>query len=318
MEIREVLITGSSGLIGSCLAGLLASKGMVVNAQTRGGKKAQERICWWAKKYSGSTCEENLRIIEADIWDAGAYASAIKSSDAVFHLAGRVNVQQALSDPLESHKANVEATICLLEVLKKSGFGKKLVFCSTANVYGKPLYLPVDELHPLFPQEPYAASKAAAEMYCTAYSKSCGFGLATARASHVYGPWQDGTQLIPKIAKKVLGGQEVILTKGSSVREFLYVEDAASGLEAAARFGSGVYNLSTGKQTEINKLIGEMIQKLKPGYGNMKIVDSFRSDDFEKLQIDCGKARRELGWKAEYEIGQGLEKTLGWILGQEG
>jgi len=304
---KKVFITGASGLLGANLIEkLLAQNSKIsqVYALVREKERSFDRL----EKL-------NVEIIKGDITE-DKWAKNISDMDIIYHLAAKINVPSAIENPLETYKINVNGTINLLEAIKKYNDNAKLVYCSSANVYGQPKYLPINENHSLFPLEPYGASKAAAEMICSAYHNAYNINYVCIRPFYIYGPGQENTQFVPRIILNILNNKPVIKGKKDVVRDFVYVKDVSNALIIAAEKGKNgeIYNIASGKQTKINDAIDEIIKI----FGDKKVKIEFQdlrpgSIEISNISVDITKAKEELGWQPEYSLQKGLEETVNWF-----
>ena len=137
----------------------------------------------------------------------------------------------------------------VLEAIRQSSSVEKLVFVSSAHVYGTPIYIPIDEGHPVRAREPYAASKLAAEAFVSAYSSAYGIPIAIARLFNTYGPRQHPDFVIPSIIRSALTQDALTLGNLTPTRDFTYVDDIVEAFLRLAETGEGIYNVASGVET---------------------------------------------------------------------
>lgn len=232
--------------------------------------------------------------------------------DVVIHQAAQINVQRSLAEPIYDLRVNVEGTLNLLEQCRKHAV-KKIIYASSAAVYGNPQYFEVLETHPIQPVSFYGISKYTPEQYIKLYAQLYGIRYTILRYSNVYGIRQDSNGeggVVTIFLDKVLKGkQPIIYGDGEQTRDFIYVEDvAAANVEALSRGDGEVLNISTGKPTmviELLRVLNELnCTNIKP------IYQPERPGDIRHSCLSNDKARRVLGWAPKYSLREGLKKTL--------
>src|SRR3989344_7229552 len=231
----------------------------------------------------------------------------------VIHFAAESHVDVSLKDPDLFIDTNVTGTLNLLTLSRAYGV-KRFLQVSTDEVYGAladQKAKPFSENSPLAPNNPYSASKAAAEHLARAYWKTFGLPVVTTRASNTYGPNQDKSKLMPLFISRLLAGESVPLYgKGLQRREWLYVADHARGVDTVYRKGKigEVYNI--GGSTELTNLA--LTKKLLALTGRGSRLINFVPDrlghDF-RYSLNCSKIKRELGWQPKIPFDIGLKKT---------
>lgn len=231
---------------------------------------------------------------------------ALDGADIVFHLAAHVSVPRSLSDPLSDSAANVTGTIALLESCRRAGV-QRIVYSSSAAVYGIPEYLPVDEIHPVQPRSPYGLSKLTGERYCLLYAQIHGLSAIALRYFNVYGPNQaiDGgyAAVIPRFLDRVARDLPLAVDgDGSQTRDFIHVSDVvrANLLAGVSRY-EGVLNVGSGEATsvaELARLIGGPAYPITWGPP--------RVGDIPHSVAATDAAREALGFRARTSLASGL------------
>ncbi|HHW58009.1 MAG TPA: SDR family oxidoreductase [Clostridia bacterium] len=297
----KVLVTGGAGFIGSHIVDLLIENGyevVIVDNLSTGKEEFINKKAVFYKK---------------DITDDDLYEIFEKEKpDYVIHQAAQIDVQRSIDDPVFDAKVNILGTVNLLESCRKSGI-KKVIYASSAAVYGNPEYLPIDEGHRINPISSYGISKHTAEHYFEVYSQLYDLKYTILRYANVYGIRQDPKGeggVISIFTDKMLKGERpVIFGDGNQTRDFVYVKDVAkANLLALERGDNEVVNISTGKPTSINELV-EIMNKimntsLKPIYTEP------RKGDIMHSYLDNKKALDVLGWRPEYSLEDGLKETI--------
>ena len=307
----SILVTGGAGFIGSTIVdklinnesydfaeGITAENIVVVDDLSRGSK---------------DNLPEGVRVYKVDI-NSSELEEVFKENDIryVFHQAAQADVGKAIRDPLFDAETNIKGTLRLLENCREYRV-KKVVYASSAAVYGKPVELPVTEEHPVAPESPYGASKQTPEHYLNIYHQLHGLDYAALRYANVYGPRQfaegEGGVIAIFINKLLAGEIPVIYGDGKQTRDFVYSGDiAAANLAAMASYENGIFNVSRCEQTSLLDLVAV----LRDVFGDDFEVEfnNPRPGDIKDSYLDNSKARAELGWEPEMSLEEGLKKTV--------
>jgi nucleoside-diphosphate-sugar epimerase len=292
---KRVLVTGAGGFIGGYLISALSEQGASVTALTTNNHRPRS---------DGITC------VTGDITDPASIKGICTDIDVVYHLAAISNVVRAIQDPSLALRTNTFGTVNLLEESRLSGV-KKFVYISSAHVYGAPQYLPVDELHPVVPREPYAASKIAAEKIVEAYGNAYGMGFAIVRPFNVFGPGQDESFLIPGVIAQALRNREIKVGNVTPTRDFLYVEDCVEGFLAIGDRGSGIYNTGSGVEVPIKDLVEKIRDMIDTSIPIVSDDGRKRAGAVEipRMLADVSKLKG-LGWSPKAGFDEGLARTI--------
>jgi UDP-glucose 4-epimerase len=304
------LVTGGAGFIGSNLVDALLARGdavTVVDDLSTGRMSNLE-----------PGLENGAELVEADIRDGEALTRLAqeKQPEAIFHLAAQIDVRKSLADPCFDAGVNVGGTANVLEAARASG-ARRVVSISTGGaIYGEGegQQLPLPEDAPIAPLSAYGQSKFAAEGYVSLYERLYGLSGISLRLGNVYGPRQDplGEAGVIAIFCGLLkeGGRPTVFGDGTQTRDYIYVGDVVSAaLAAGDSEASGAINVGTGKETNVL----ELIEALKRLSGNESFEPEFapaRTGEVQRITIDAGRAERELGWRAEMDLDEGLRVTL--------
>lgn len=299
----KILITGGAGFIGSHISKLLLDLGHQVVIIDNLSKGHQELVPAGAK------------LIKADIADENACAVALEGVESVIHMASWIEVPLSVTDPVGFANNNIMASIHLLQAMLKANV-KKIVFSSSAVVYGNPKRLPLNEDDPISSANPYAASKVAVENFLTSYNFIHGFDVTILRYFNPYGPnerHQPETHAIPNFIKSALKDEPIPLYwKGSQVRDFIYVEDlAAAHVKVLDLKGLNIFNVGTENGTKVVDVVNTIYKILgkKP-----KIQDlGERIGDVPANFASSQKLKKATSWQAKYSLEAGLKKTIEWF-----
>lgn len=256
-----------------------------------------------------------IKFIKGDICDSSAVEQAIKGVEVVAHFAAETHVDRSITGPDEFIRTNVLGTHQLLKAALKHGI-KKFHHVSTDEVFGS-LALDSDvkwtEQTPYNPRSPYSASKAASDHLVRAYFHTYGLPITISNCANNLGPFMFPEKLIPLAITNLLEGKKVPLYKpGNQIREWLFVEDHCSGIEAILEKGQPGQTYFIGPDNpEFSNL--EVVRKLlaltKLDEQMIEFVGDRPGHD-QKYALDHSKITRELGWKPKYNLDESLKKTL--------
>ncbi|KAF8701839.1 hypothetical protein HU200_033162 [Digitaria exilis] len=332
---RTVLVTGGAGYIGShaVLQLLLAGfRAVVVDNLNNSSELAVRRVAALAGDHS-----RNLSFHKVDLRDKGALETVFASTrfDAVVHFAGLKAVGESVQKPLLYYDNNVIGTINLLEVMSAHGC-KKLVFSSSAAVYGSPKNSPCTEEFPLTPNNPYGKTKLVVEDICRdIYRSDPEWKIILLRYFNPVGAHPSGylgedpcgipNNLMPYVQQVAVGrrpaltvlGNDYATRDGTGVRDYIHVVDLADGHIAALQklfenssIGCEAYNLGTGRGTSVLEIV-KAFEKAS-GKKIPLIFGARRPGDAEILFSVTAKAERELNWKAKYGIEEMCRDQWNW------
>lgn len=308
----KILITGSAGFIGSHLTELLVKDGFPVRAFVRYNSKNNRG---WLED---SKYLDDIEVITGDIRDYDSVYKAMTGCDTVLHLAALIGIPYSYVSPLAYIKTNIEGTYNILESAKNFNINNVLI-TSTSETYGTAQYVPIDEKHPLVGQSPYSASKIAADQLALSYYKSFGLPVKVVRPFNTYGPRQSARAIIPTIITQILNGKSEIKAGNiTPTRDFTFVEDTADAyielIKSDKLFGevTNIGNcdeISTGDLIfRISKLMNKDV-KISEDKERMRPINS----EVERLVCDNSKILKFTDWKPEFNLEEGLKKTIEWF-----
>lgn len=300
----RVLVTGGAGFIGSEIVRLLLDAGVDVAV-------IDDLSAF--KGPDGYSPPEGVAFYQDDL--ASAHLTGIFRAfqpDYVIHQAAQVSVARSVADPWSDFRINVFGSVRLLEVCRRCRV-KKVVFASSAAVYGEPERLPVDEEHPLRPRSPYALAKYVIERYLALYKQLYGLEYTILRYANVYGPGQKAHGgeggVVAAFLERAASGLPLIVTgDGRQTRDFVFLTDVARANVLALTHGAGqAFNISTNRSVSLLELLQVMEGVL--GRPLAREQGPARSGEVRHSVLDNTKARRLLGWQPTVELADGLKKT---------
>ncbi len=319
--MKNILITGGAGFIGSHLVDRLLTEGdwqvSVVDDFNDFYDPAIKRA-----NLSVHEKNANFRLFETDIRDKLGLETVFKEVfggggelQCIVHLAARAGVGPSLEQPLLYAETNIEGTLNLLELARAFGI-KQFVFGSSSSVYGTNAKVPFSEDDPIRqPISPYAATKAASELLCHTYSHLYNMRCVCLRFFTVYGPRQRPDLAIHKFARLISEGAPIpVFGDGTTRRDYTFIDDIIAGVRAAIDYTSSDYevvNLGESRTVEL----GELISLLEKELGAEAQIDRqpLQPGDVPQTYADITKARRLLGYNPQTEIEEGLQRFVEWF-----
>ena len=249
MDNKNILITGGLGFIGSHIANMLVDTNKIIIV---------DNLSTGNINNINNPHHENLTIINEDICDMD-WNGIMEGVDYIFHLAAMASVPLSVDKPVECNEINLEASVNLLKYAVDYNV-KKVIFSSSAAVYGQNRNIPLKETEPLMPTSPYASSKAGCELYLKSFYEVYGLNYTILRYFNVFGPKQDKNSqyaaVIPNFINAFLeGNRPEIYGDGEQTRDFVFLGDVAKANIFAAESGyNGIVNVASGKKISINLL----------------------------------------------------------------
>ena len=325
-ENRVWLVTGAAGFIGSNLVeSLLRCNQRVVgldNFATGHAANLAE-----VKAQVTPECWSRFEMINGDICDLTVCRRAVAHADLVLHQAALGSVPRSLAEPVASHASNVTGFVNLLWACKEAGL-RRFVYASSSAVYGDHPALPKLEDQVGACLSPYAATKAANELYAGVFGRCYGIECVGLRYFNVFGPRQDPdgpyAAVIPKWIQALLRGQPIQINgDGETSRDFCYVANVVQANFRAALTSNPAalhqaYNVAVGDRTTLNQLFQMLKTRLAPRCAKVQgvapVYQDFRAGDVRHSEADISKARRLLGYAPTHRIEQGLDQALDWYV----
>ncbi|WP_229125883.1 NAD-dependent epimerase/dehydratase family protein [Halapricum desulfuricans] len=299
MTGQTVLVTGGAGFIGSHIADALCPDNdvRILDNFTTGDR---------------ANCPGAATVLEGDIRDDAALAEAIEGVDVVFHEAAIVSVARSVEDPTASHSVNTEGTLAVLEAARLQD--ARVVFASSAAIYGAPASVPLAETAPGQPSSPYGLEKLSGDHYCRLYADLYDLPTVTLRYFNVYGPRQSGGEYagaITAFAEQArAGGPVTVHGDGEQTRDFVNVADVVqANLLAATTDATGeAFNVGTGNGVSIRR-VAELIRDEVAPDAAVIHVDP-REGDIRHSVADIDKIVDRLGYEPRVTLADGLREYL--------
>jgi UDP-glucose 4-epimerase len=306
---KRVLVTGGAGFIGSNvvrrLLELAADVTVLDNLET--GRRED--------------VPSSARFVAGSVEDTAMVEEVVGGAQIVLHLAAR-NIIVSTRNPRDDFSTNIGGTLNVLLAARQTGV-ERVVYSSSASVYGNSRYLPVNEDDAPNLLSPYAVSKFAGESYCRAFYESYQLPTSVVRYSNVYGPGQSPTNpycgVIGKFFEAARHGRTIsIHGDGLQTRDFTYVEDAVEATLLAAvlpRAVGGLFNVGTGFETSVTAL-AEAVRHVSGAQVPIEHLDRRDIDNIRRRVVNIERIRQTLHWVPRFTLRDGLARTWTWLLAQ--
>lgn len=299
---NRILVTGSSGMIGTRLCEMLLRKGYEVRG-------ADIRRNKWNKNVDKIT-----EII--DLRNVNDLKKLTKNEDFIIHLAANARVYDLVINP-DLARDNIIITYNILEHCRKYGINK-IIFSSSREVYGNSDITFQNEINTSIDncESPYSASKIACEALIRSYEKCYGVDFILTRFSNVYGMYDDSNRLVPLFIRLTQENKDLEIFGKDKLLDFTYIDDTVQGIikciEQFEASKNQVYNIATGRGATIIE-IAEMIRRHMDGKNNVKIKDN-RTGEIVKFVADISKAQKLLGYWPSVNLEEGIKSSVEWYL----
>ena len=308
----RVAVTGGAGYIGSTLIKNLVAEGHIVTSldnQTKGDYSHLRQLK-----------AKSLRLIEGDIRNAEDLDPTLEGADAVVHMAALSDLDICNDDPDEAISVNVYGTHCVLEAAERNGV-RRVIFCSSAAIYGTPSSLPVTERHSLHPLNLYGVTKLAGEKLLDAYHMNCGLETINLRFGNVYGVgiYTSWVGVIPKFV--ALGLEDKPLTvygDGENTRDFVHVEDISKAITLSLTkedIHDGAFNIGS-ETTTVNKIANLVASEIEKTTGRCPEITHLppRLGETKEFSYDTSKIEKSLRFKPKWRLRDGVRQIIEYRL----
>lgn len=311
---RPVLVTGSTGLLGSWLTRELVERGAFVVSLIRDWVPESELF--------RSGVSGRVTIVRGDVCDQKTVERAIGEYEVttVFHLAAQTIVGIANRNPVSTFESNIRGTWCLLEACRRSPTVKQIVVASSDKAYGTHEVLPYAETAALQGRHPYDVSKSCADLLAQSYAETYKLPVCITRCGNLYGGGDlNWNRLVPGTIRAVLRGERpVIRSDGSFIRDYFYVEDGALAylllaeqMAARPELSGEAFNFSNEIQVTVLELAKDILRLARAD----KLVLDVRGEAQHEIPhqyLDATKACEMLDWRPRFNLEEGLTSTIQW------
>ena len=314
--MKNILVTGADGFIGSHLTEELVKQGHKVKAFAY----YNSFNTWGWLDTLPKDIMKNVEVFTGDVRDPNGVREAMKGMEEVYHLAALIAIPFSYHSPDTYVDTNIKGTLNVLQAARDIDISRLLI-TSTSEVYGTAQYVPIDELHPFQGQSPYSATKIGADRLSESFYRSFNMPITIVRPFNTYGPRQSARAVIPTIITQLLSGKEEIeLGSLTPTRDFNFVKDTANGFIEIAKSDKTIgeeINIATQQEISIGELAKELIRQINP---NARIIC-----DEQRLRPEKSEVNRLLGsnekikkltnWKPNYTFEQGIAETVEFFKG---
>ncbi len=302
------LVTGGAGFIGSNLARALLEDGRTVRVLDDFSTGFRENL---------DDIKDDIDLVEGDIRNADTCRRACEGIEIVFHEAAIPSVPRSMEDPQTTFDANTVGTHNMLMAARDRRV-RRFVFAASSSAYGEAEELPKRETMPALPVSPYAAAKAAGELYVSTFCRSFGLETVSLRYFNVFGPRQDPTNqyagVIAAFASRMLRGrQPIIFGDGTQSRDFTYIDNVMAANLLAAKAGEvhgEIVNIGCGEAADLNQMVTVFNEIL--GTDLDAVHEPPRPGDVKHSLADITAARDLLGYEPQVGFADGLRRTIAW------
>jgi len=301
MAVSSVLITGSSGTVGTALAESLLDDGYEVTGVDSVENRWSERV--------------NERTIVTDLRDSSALASLPDSVDLVVHFAANARVHKLVEDPSLA-KENFDTTYNVLEYTRD--IGADIVFSSSREVYGNNGKIIYDETDTYVDEceSPYTASKIGGEALVKSYGKCYGMDTSILRFSNVYGKYDVSDRVVPLFIAQAEAGEDLTVFGEDKILDFTYLDDCVNGVrrvvENFQKVSGTTFNIASGEGSSLLELAEVIVEKTDSDVSVH--TEPNRTGEVGRYVADISKAQKLLGYNPKYSFEEGIERTVDWYL----
>lgn len=313
--MKNVLITGADGFIGSHLTELLLSEGYNVRALSQYNSFNN----WgWLEDIH----HNNLEVVCGDVRDADYCRHISQSIDTIFHLAALIAIPYSYVAPDSYVDTNIKGTLNMCQAARDMGV-ERLLVTSTSEVYGTAQYVPIDENHPRQPQSPYSATKIGADAIAKSFYNAFDLPVTIVRPFNTYGPRQSARAIIPTIISQIANGaKEIKVGDLSPTRDFNYVKDTCRGFLAIARsenVAGEEINIATDTEISMQETLNLIADIMGADISWVKDPERCRPSKSEVFRLHGSNEKicRLTDWKPQFSLREGLAQTIEWFTNPE-
>jgi UDP-glucose 4-epimerase len=316
-EGSTILVTGGAGFVGSYIVEELVRAGARVRVYDDFSSGEEANLVG---------VKNDVEVIRGDILDTEGLLRAASGVDVICHQAAQLEIVRCIESPIEDLRSNTEGTLSILEAAKRLSI-PKVVYASSACVYGPATYIPEDEAHPTVPNWPYGVSKLAAEHYARLYYEYYQIETIGLRYSIVYGPREWYGRVLTAFLRRALDQLSPVVWGGDQERDFVYVEDVARLNRLSVESDEvecDVFNVSTGVGTSIRELANlvcdlfgldqPIYEDIGEGEVSKLVTDRMRLPaELKQMVLDNSRAKETFDWKPVTSLRQGIMSEMDWL-----
>jgi dTDP-glucose 4,6-dehydratase len=311
----KILVTGGLGFIGSnfCHYTISAHSDAEITNIDKIGMGANP------SNLKGLEKERRYKFVKGDIRESKLLKRLIKDADAVVNFAAETHVDRSIADPNEFLQNNTVGAFAVLEATRKHNNEARFVQVSTDEVYGEIPTGSFKEGDALKPSNPYAASKAAADMFIHAYFKTYNLNVMITRCTNNYGPYQLPEKLVPKTIIRAIRNLKIpVYGTGKNIRDWIYVQDHCEAIYLVLSKGQPgqTYNVAAGNEVPNVEIVRKILKQLGKDHHLIAFVEDRPGHDM-RYSLDSSRIRTELGWKPRHSFEKALKETVDWYVHNE-
>lgn len=309
--MKNVLVTGADGFIGSHLVERLLSEGCNVRALSY-----YNSFNDWG--WLNDMHHPQLEVVSGDVRDPNFCRHISKGCDTIFHLAALIAIPYSYVAPDSYVDTNIKGTLNMLQAARDCGV-ERIIVTSTSEVYGTAHYVPIDESHPRQPQSPYSATKIGADAIAMSYYNAFNLPVVIARPFNTYGPRQSARAIIPTIITQIAAGKkEIKVGDLTPTRDFNFVTDTAAGFVALAKTpgieGRDI-NIATGTEVSMQQTLDTIARLMGSNVTYVTDPERLRPSKSEVFRL-CGDntlITSLTDWRPQVSLEEGLQRCIDWF-----
>lgn len=313
--MKNVLVTGADGFIGSHLVERLLSEECNVRALSY-----YNSFNDWG--WLNDMHHPQLEVVSGDVRDPNFCRHISEGRDTVFHLAALIAIPYSYVAPDSYVDTNIKGTLNMLQAARDCGV-ERIIVTSTSEVYGTARHVPIDEAHPRQPQSPYSATKIGADAIAMSFYNAFNLPVVIARPFNTYGPRQSARAIIPTIITQIAAGKkEIKVGDLTPTRDFNFVTDTAAGFVALAKTpgieGRDI-NIATGTEVSMQQTLDTIARLMGGGVTYVTDPERLRPAKSEVFRL-CGDNRLITSltdWRPQVTLEEGLQRCIDWFTRQE-
>mgnify|MGYP002153789119 CR=1 FL=1 len=315
MSHMRLLVTGGLGFIGSNIIRYMLKRYSNIEITNI------DNLSIGANLANLKDIEKDPRysFVRGDITNSKLISKLVRNIDIIVNSAAETHVDRSIANPHPFIKSNTIGTFEVLEAVRRNNAAAKIVHISTDEIYGDIAEFSFTEDHRLKPSNPYAASKASADMFALAYHRTYGLNVMITRCTNNFGPYQHPEKLIPKtIIRAHLNLQVPVYGGGKQIRDWIYVQDHVEALNRVIEKGKAgeIYNISAGNEVPNLQVVESILKILDKPRDLIQFVDDRPGHDL-RYSLEFSKIKSKLNWSPRHPFAEALRETTEWYIDNE-